>query len=90
MHARNYNVSLKRLDACRKWLGSVIWLRRVEGLSQRETAERLGIQEGAVESHMGGGLRIMADAFLGASSADDITTSLAHLNPEEEHGQPND
>jgi RNA polymerase sigma factor (sigma-70 family) len=69
---------------------SVIWLRRVEGLSQRETAERLGIQEGALESHMGRGLRIMADALLGSSSTNDMTPAQTGLNPEEEHGQPND
>jgi RNA polymerase sigma factor (sigma-70 family) len=29
---------------------SVIWLRRVEGLSQRETAERLGLQEAPLKA----------------------------------------
>jgi RNA polymerase sigma factor (sigma-70 family) len=69
---------------------SVIWLRRVEGLSQRETAERLGIQEGALESHMGRGLRIMADALLGSSSTNDMTPAQTGLNSEEDHGQRND
>lgn len=31
---------------------SAIWLRRVEGLSQREAADLLGLNEGALESHM--------------------------------------
>lgn len=35
----------------------VIWLRRVEGLSQLEAARRLGLKEGALEGHMSRGLR---------------------------------
>jgi RNA polymerase sigma factor (sigma-70 family) len=40
---------------------AVIWLRRVEGLSQRETALRLGISEGALEGHMSRGLRSLSE-----------------------------
>jgi RNA polymerase sigma factor (sigma-70 family) len=69
---------------------SVIWLRRVEGLSQRETAERLGIHEGALESHMSRGLRAMADAFLGTSETTHTNPARTGVNPEEEHGQSND
>lgn len=69
---------------------SVIWLRRVEGLSQREAAQRLGLQEGALESHMGRGLRIMADALLGSASETDVGAVSTGLNSEEDHGQPND
>jgi RNA polymerase sigma factor (sigma-70 family) len=43
-------------DKCR----AVIWLRRVEGLSQREAAQRLGLNEGAVESHLSRGVRFLA------------------------------
>jgi RNA polymerase sigma factor (sigma-70 family) len=38
----------------------VIWLRRIEGFSQREVARRLGIHEGTLESHMCRGLRAMS------------------------------
>jgi RNA polymerase sigma factor (sigma-70 family) len=41
---------------------SVIWLRRVSGLSQREAAESLGIDEGALEGHMIRGMRGLAKA----------------------------
>jgi len=41
---------------------SVIWLRRVEGLSQREAAASLGMDEGALEGHMIRGLRSLAKA----------------------------
>jgi RNA polymerase sigma factor (sigma-70 family) len=50
-------------DKCR----SVIWLRRVEGLSQRETAQQLGLQEGAVESQLARGLLALTVAVFGQS-----------------------
>jgi len=40
-------------DPCRR----VIELRRIEGLSQRETAERLGVSENVVENHIVRGIR---------------------------------
>lgn len=46
-------------DGCRE----VIWLRRVEGLSQREVAQRLGMNEGTLESHLCRGLRALAKAI---------------------------
>jgi RNA polymerase sigma-70 factor (ECF subfamily) len=49
---------------------AAIWLRRVEGLSQREAAERLGIQEGALESHLYRGLQSMANALGGLNPGD--------------------
>ena len=46
----------------------IIWLRRVEGLSQRQTAERLNISQPTVERHLAKGVRLLADT-LGRSSA---------------------
>lgn len=43
----------------------VVRLRRVEGLSQREIAARLGIAEGTVEKHMTLGMRALAEALAG-------------------------
>jgi RNA polymerase sigma-70 factor (ECF subfamily) len=43
---------------------AVIWLRRVEGLSQRQAAHSLGIDEGALEGHMFRGLRGLTNALL--------------------------
>ena len=51
-------------DGCR----DVIWLRRVEGLSQRETAKRLGMKEGTIESHMCRGVRALAKAVFGSAN----------------------
>lgn len=43
---------------------SIIWLRRVAGMSQRETSAVLGIEEGALEGHMTRGMRILAKAVI--------------------------
>jgi RNA polymerase sigma-70 factor (ECF subfamily) len=43
---------------------SVIWLRRVAGLSQRETAASLGIDESALEGRMIRGMRRLAKALV--------------------------
>jgi RNA polymerase sigma factor (sigma-70 family) len=40
----------------------VLWLRRVEELSQKEVAGRLGIREGMVEKHVAKAMRRFADA----------------------------
>ncbi|MGO4260508.1 RNA polymerase sigma factor [Lysobacter sp. TAB13] len=45
----------------------VVVLRRVEGLSQRETAERLGVKVSTVEKQMAYGLRALTDFMLGGS-----------------------
>jgi RNA polymerase sigma-70 factor (ECF subfamily) len=43
---------------------SVIWLRRVVGLSQSEAAASLGIDEGALEGRMSRGMRSLAKAVV--------------------------
>jgi RNA polymerase sigma factor (sigma-70 family) len=50
--------AVNRLPAkCRE----VLWLRRVEGFSQKEIAARLGVSEGTVEKHMTHAARLLAD-----------------------------
>ena len=51
-------------DRCRE----VVWLRRVEHLSQREVAQRLGISEKTVEKHIAKGMRLLAGHFYGGDS----------------------
>lgn len=41
----------------------VIWLRKVEGYSQREAARKMGITEGTLEVHLRTGMRFLADAL---------------------------
>ena len=43
---------------------SVIWLRRVAGIPQREAAAMLGIAESALEGHMTRGMRSLAKAVV--------------------------
>lgn len=55
---------LDRLPArCRE----VVWLRKVEGLSTRETAERLGIGVDTVEKQITNGMRALVDFMLGGN-----------------------
>jgi len=44
-------------------VAEVFRLRRIEGLSQREVAQRLGLAESTVEKHMARGAVLMADWF---------------------------
>ena len=52
-------------ERCRE----VIWLRRVEGLSQRDAARQLGMQEGAVESQLSRGVRALAQVVFSRTEA---------------------
>jgi RNA polymerase sigma factor (sigma-70 family) len=68
-------------DKCR----DVVWLRRVEGLSQRETAQRLGLHEGAVESQLARGVRALASAVFGTGSIIDSHTKEEASLRESDH-----
>lgn len=60
------NEAFDRLpDRCRE----VVWLRRVEELSQKEVAARLGIAEKTVEKRVAKGARLIADYFFGDGRA---------------------
>jgi RNA polymerase sigma factor (sigma-70 family) len=60
---------LKRLHAAIAELPArcrdVVVLRKVEGLSQKEVAARLGIAEGTVEKHVANGVRALANMLFG-------------------------
>ena len=45
-------------------------LRKVEGLSQREIAHRMGVSEGTVEKHIAKGVRLLMDAMANPASGD--------------------
>jgi len=46
-----------------KQVAAVFMLRRIEGLSQRETAQRLNVTESTVEKHMAKGIRLFMDSI---------------------------
>ena len=52
-------------DRCRE----VVWLRRVEALSQKDVALRLGISEKTVEKHIAKGMRLLAGQLFGGDGA---------------------
>jgi len=45
----------------------ILWMRRIQGIPQREVAQRVGMTEGAVEKHVHRGVRYLADAMYGSS-----------------------
>jgi RNA polymerase sigma factor (sigma-70 family) len=66
-------------DKCR----DVIWFRRVEGLSQRETADRMGLKEEAIESQLARGIRALAHAIFRAGNEPDSPCSKATIQSED-------
>jgi RNA polymerase sigma factor (sigma-70 family) len=69
-------------DVCR----NVIWLRRVEGLSQKEAAERLGMPEGTLESHLCRGVRALMKTVFGNGTTNDARGVARGSDREIEHG----
>ena len=61
---------MEAFDGLPETTRAAIWLRRIVGLSQREAARSLGIEEGALEGHMTRGLRSLAKNILSDSMSD--------------------
>jgi len=55
----------RALDALPQRCREVVSLRRIEGLSQKDIAARLGIAEGTVEKHVTLGMRALAESLAG-------------------------
>lgn len=51
----------------------VVWLRRVDEISQKEVATRLGISERTVESHVLKGMKLLAEMFLAECTLKEMT-----------------
>ena len=58
----------------------VVWMRRVENLSQREVAARLGIGEAMVEKHVAKAMRRLADAFLSGGGMSSLPDRMMGKN----------
>lgn len=70
-------------DRCRQ----VVWLRRVEDLSQKQVAQRLNITEKTVEKQVAKGMRLIADYFYGgAQAAVRDKRGMTQAEKEREHG----
>jgi RNA polymerase sigma-70 factor (ECF subfamily) len=58
---------------CRK----VMWMRKVEGISQKQVAERLGVSEGAVEKQITKGVRLLASLLFGDDAQESRSNALS-------------
>jgi RNA polymerase sigma factor (sigma-70 family) len=83
---------LKRLAAAMDRLPprcrEVMWLRRVQGLSQKETAERLGVSVKAIEQQVSKGGRLLAEYMLGEDVAVSSTKREFESDDDRGHGKP--
>jgi DNA-directed RNA polymerase specialized sigma24 family protein len=61
-----------------------MWLRKVEQLSQKEIAGKLGVQEKAVEKQVSRGMRLLTSALL--AGADGVSPSDQAPQRDSEHG----
>jgi RNA polymerase sigma factor (sigma-70 family) len=68
----------------------VVWLRRVDELSQKEVAKRLNISEKTVESHIVKGTRLLADALFGRNVSGRQPEHTDAVANEPLHGQSED
>jgi len=64
----------------------VVWMRRIEGLTQKEVARRLGVTEAAVEKHVYRGIRYLAEALFGKAPVKDGMTHERTDESEPHHG----
>jgi len=60
---------VEALDALPERCREVVWLRRVEELSQNDVAQRLGISGRTVEKHLAKGMRLLADHLYGGGGS---------------------
>lgn len=80
----NVTLAVNRLpEKCRE----VLWLRRVEDLSQKEIAARLGITEGTVEKQMARGARLLADLLSEADTREGQTQGAQRIQDDTRHGK---
>lgn len=65
---------------------TVMWLRKVEQLSQKEVAARLGVREKAVEKQVARGMRLLTAASLGGDDMADLKDDLDPSQSASNHG----
>lgn len=87
-HTRQELVQLARAfgalpPKCRE----VVWLRRVDELTQKEVATRLNISEKTVESHVVKGTRLLADMLFGRKAGSEQLDNPRSAESEAPHGK---
>jgi RNA polymerase sigma-70 factor (ECF subfamily) len=68
-------------DRCRE----VVWLRKIEDVSQKQIAQRMGIAEATVEAHLLRGMKMLMRRFTGADT--DETNARTSTGEHERHGR---
>ena len=63
----------------------VVWMRRIEELSQKEIARRLEIAEATVEKHLVLGIKALADAFFGRRVRNDDSAARPESQVDASH-----
>jgi RNA polymerase sigma factor (sigma-70 family) len=76
----------KAFDVLPTQCRTVMWLRKVEQLSQKEVAARLGVHEKAVEKQVSRGMRLLTAALLAGAETKDLELELGPSEGEIEHG----
>lgn len=70
----------RALEALPARCRQVVSLRRIDGFSQRDVAEKMGIAEGTVERQITIGMRLLADTML--SNGVDLSTQAFQARPQ--------
>lgn len=78
---------VEALDGLPDRAREAIWLRRIEGLTQREAAERLGLLEKTLAGYLSRGLRDLAQRAFGEQPLE-LPNEDADSRTETEHGKP--
>jgi RNA polymerase sigma factor (sigma-70 family) len=65
----------RALDDLPKKCREVVWLRRIDDLSQKEVAKRLGLSEKTVEKHLMKGMKRLTNAVFGADPLEEAQRS---------------
>lgn len=77
---------LQCVDALPERSREVIWMRRVQGLSQREAAERLGIMEKTLAGYLSRGLDMLTRYVLADEPRETTTDEVGDRSHEIRHG----
>jgi RNA polymerase sigma factor (sigma-70 family) len=65
----------------------VVWMRKIEGLAQKDIAERLKIAEGTVEAHLVRGMRLLTQLFYGEEAKTSSEGGRRRSEHESQHEQ---
>jgi RNA polymerase sigma factor (sigma-70 family) len=64
----------------------VVWLRKVERLTQKDVSRRLGVPQRTIEKRVARGIRILAKAVFGEAADHKIQAKVSTDRTEREHG----